>query len=300
VVTVARSKAVRVADHEPFTAALSLSGMDRRVALALLVAVATILAGCSWIERPEPAGPPPGNTTETGGGPGIPYDRLAAHADALRDRGYELSLDVRIRTPNGSTNETVSVASDPGSERQLIHRRTADSSLDRYVDGAQLFTRFVANGSTTFDTADLGTENVTFTTDGNRGVAFVNTVHGSSLRTRQLRRIYEFGDFEPAGNVTRDGREYAAFDLTSAATGPDATVTLNDSSGRILIASSGVIRRASIDLRGTQRGESFVYAVDYRITKVGDVPIQPPEWLDEARASRNTTASGSQTTSASG
>ncbi|RXK49341.1 DUF7537 family lipoprotein [Halorientalis pallida] len=274
--------------------------MDSRVALVLIVAVATILAGCSWVERPEPAGPAAGNTTGTDDGPSIPYDRLAAHADALRDRGYELRLDVRIRTPNGSENRTVSVASAPDSERQLIHRRTTDSTLDRFVDGAQLFTRFVANGSTTFDSADLGAENVTFTTDGRGTVAFVNTVHGSSLRTQRLRQVYEFGEFERAGNVTRDGREYAAFDLTAAATGPNATVTLNHSSGRILIAPNGVIRRATIDLQGTQRGAPFVYAVDYRITQDGDVSVQPPEWLDRAGTSENTTANGPQTTSASG
>ncbi|WP_299269363.1 DUF7537 family lipoprotein [Halorientalis sp.] len=264
--------------------------MDRRVALAVAVAVATVLAGCSWVERPDPSGPVPGDTTGTATDAGIPYDRLAAHTDTLRDRGYELRLDVRVRTPNGSTNLTVDVASDPDGERQLIQRRAATGTLDRYVDGTQLFTRFAANGSTTFDTADLGARNVTFTTDGRNDIAFVNTVHGSSLRTQRLRQIYEFGEFGPRQNVTRDGQRYATFDLTGAVTGPNATVTLNHSSGRILIAPSGVVRRASIDLRGTQRGEPFVYAVDYRIGETGDVTVQPPKWLDEARPSGDSTS----------
>jgi hypothetical protein len=199
---------------------------------------------------------------------------------------------VRIRTPNGSTNQTVRVASDPDSARQVIHRRATGSTLDRYVDGPQLFTRFVANGSRTFDAADLEAENITFTTDGSGAVAFVNTVHGSSLRTQRLRTIYEFGEFESAENVTRNGQEYAVFDLAGAATGPNATVTLNHSSGRVLVAPRGVIRRASIDLRGTQQGEPFVYTVDYRISEVGDVSVRSPEWLDEARESGNSTESG--------
>ncbi|MFB6082991.1 MAG: hypothetical protein ABEJ94_01955 [Halorientalis sp.] len=276
--------------------------MDRRVALAVALVV---LAGCSWVERPEPAGPVPGNATETGTDTGIPYDRLAAHTDALRDRGYELHVDVRIRTPDGTKNRTVTVISDPDAKRQLIRSRSANATLYRYVDGERLFTRYVTDGTTTYETADLGARNVTFTTDRGGPVAFVETVHGSSLRYRRLRTIYEFGEFEPAGNVTRDGRRYAAFELTGVATGPDATVTLNHSSGRILIAPSGVIRRATIDLRGTQRGEPFVYAVDYRITRVGDVSVRPPGWLDEARAAGTATSApengtASQTTSRSG
>lgn len=264
--------------------------MDRRVALALAIVVAMGLAGCSWVERPNPAGPAPGNTTGTGTNPGIPYDRLAAHTDALRDRGYELQIDVRIMTPDGRENQTISVASDPEAERQLIRRRSGNGTLSRYVDGQQLVTRFATDSTTTYDTASLGALNVTFTTDRSSAVALVNTVHGSSLRAQQLRRIYEFGEFEPADNVTRNGTRYAAFDLASAATGSNATVTLNHSAGRLLIAPNGVIRRASIDLRGTQQGDPFVYAVEYRITRVGDVSVQPPTWLDEARASGNATS----------
>jgi hypothetical protein len=91
-------------------------------------------------------------------------------------------------------------------------------------------------------------------------------------------------------------------------TGSNATVRLDHSSGRILVAPNGVIRRATIDLRGTQRDEPFVYAIDYRISGVGDVSVQPPAWLDETRVRDNSTnatgtpqnGTAAQTTSVSG
>jgi hypothetical protein len=284
---VARSKAVRVADHEPFPAALRLSGMDRRVALALVVAVATVLAGCSWVERPDTDRPTVANTTDGSDGGSIPANRLDEHTAVLATEGYELDVGVTIETPNRSRNATITVASDPDDGRQLIRTRSRAGTLDRYVNSTAVLSRVETNGTVEYGRAGLG--NASF-----------SAAHTDGVRVGRLATIYEFGEFEPAGNVTREGQRYAAFELASVNTGPNATVTLNHSSGRILIAPNGVIRRASIDLRGTQRGEPFVYAVDYRISEVGDVSVQPPEWLDEARASGNTTSSEPQTTSASG
>lgn len=278
--------------------------MDRRVALAVAVALATVLAGCSWVESADPGGPQPVNTTNESDERGIPYDRLAAHSDALRDRGYELRVDVRIETPDGTTNQSVAVVSDPTTERQLIRSAATNGTLSRYVNGTRLYTRYVSNGTTRYGTSDLRARNVTFTSTEGGQIAFVNTVHGSSLRLRRLRTIYAFGKFEPDGNVTRNGDRYATFALTDVATGPNAAVTLDHASGRIVIGPDGVIRNATIDVRGTQRGERFVYAVDYRITTVGDVTVQAPEWLDEALAGGNATPDpagrAAQTTSVSG
>ncbi|AQL43916.1 hypothetical protein BV210_14935 [Halorientalis sp. IM1011] len=265
--------------------------MNRRVVLAAVVAVAMVLAGCSWVEQPDTDPPTEANTTEQGDGGTIPTGRLNDHTAVLANESYELSVDVTIETPNRSRNASVAVASDPDGERQLIGTQSRNGTLDRYVNSTAVFSRVDTNGTTEYGRAALG--NASF-----------STAHTDGIRLSRLARIYEFGQFEPAGNVTRDGKRYTAFELRGVNTGPNATVTLNHSSGEILIAPNGVIRRASIDLRGTQRGEPFVYTLDYRITAVGDVTIQPPEWLDEARRSDNATQTPrngtTQTTSASG
>jgi hypothetical protein len=276
VVAVARSKAVRVGDHEPFTAALTLSGMDRRVALAVAVAVAMVLAGCSWVEQPDTDRPASTNATEGSDGGTIPAGRLNDHTAVLANESYELDIAVTIRTPSRSRNATVAVASDPDGQRQLIRTRSRNGTLDRYVNDTAVFSRVETNGTTEYGRTALGN-------------ARFSMAHTDGVRIGRLATIYEFGQFEPAGNVTRDGQRYAAFELASVNTGSNATVTLDHSSGRILVAPNGVIRRATIDLRGTQRGDPFVYAIDYRISGVGDVPVQPPAWLEEARVRGNST-----------
>jgi hypothetical protein len=268
--------------------------MDRRVALAAAVAVAMVLAGCSWVEQPDPDRPTGADATgdgERGDSGMIPVDRLDDHTATLANESYELDVAVTVETPNRSRNATVAVASDPDGKRQLIRTRSRNGTLDRYVNSTTVFSRVEINGTTEYGHTALGD-------------AVFSTVHTDGVRIGRLTTIYEFGQFEPAGNVTRDGTRYAAFELAGVNTGPNAAVTLNHSTGRILVAPNGAIRRASIDLRGTQRGDPFVYAVDYRITRTGDVSIRPPEWLDEARSAGNATRTprnGSvQTTSVSG
>ncbi|WP_335999156.1 DUF7537 family lipoprotein [Halorientalis halophila] len=264
--------------------------MDRRVLLAVALAAVTLLAGCSWVAEDPTTPSSPSNSSDGPQDTGIPYERLDDHSAALANESYDLGIDLEIRTPDRRRNATVNVSSDPVGERQLIRTESPNGSLDRYLAGQELYTRVNVNGTTEYNITDLGARNVSFA-----------AVHGSGIRVRRLATIYEFGTFERAGNVTRDGERYAAFDLTEPATGPNATVTLNDSSGRILIDQNGIIRRATIDLRGTQSGEPFVYAVDYRIERVGNVTIDEPAWFDEARSGAiSTSRSENQTTSRSG
>lgn len=252
--------------------------MDRRLLLGGALAALVVLSGCSWVQQtatPTPPGDP------TADGITVPTFRLENHSRALANTSYAVEMRINVSTNGTRLNRSFAVRSDPGAARQAVTLREGGLTADRYIANGTVATRTEVNGSVAYDNRSLGPGNDTF-----------GVVHRRSISSERLAGIYQFGEFNESGTVTRDGRRLTEFELVGTALNENATV--ESSSGHVRIDGDGVIRSARVDITGTQDGDPFFVHADYRVTATGTVTVTEPGWLDTARA--NATANRSRRT----
>ena len=254
--------------------------MDRRLLLGGALAALVVLSGCSWVQQTDTPTPA---TEPSADGITVPTFRLENHSRALANTSYAVEMRIDVSTNRTRLNRSFAVRSDPGTARQRVELREGPLTADRYVANGSVYTRSRANGSVAYVNRSLGPGNDTF-----------DAIHRRSISAERLAGVYQFGDFNESGTVTRDGRSLTEFTLVDTALGDNATV--DNASGRVLIDQNGVIRLARVDITGTQDGDPFFVHADYRVTATGTVTVSRPDWLDAAR--RNATANRSRTTPA--
>lgn len=257
--------------------------MDRRLLLGGALAALVVLSGCSWVQQTPPSTPTPSAAESPGDRVSIPVPLLRNHSRALANTSYAVEMEINISANESAIDRSFAVRSDPAAERQRVELRGRQSVTDRYVDNGTIYTRLRANGSTGYDVRGFERFNVTF-----------GTLHRRSISQGRLAGIYQYGEFNESGTVTRNGRTVTEYTLVE--TGITRNATVESSSGRVLIDQQGVIRLARIDITGTRDGNEFFVHTEYRVTGVGEVSIDRPDWLDEARA--NESGNESTTTTA--
>jgi hypothetical protein len=199
---------------------------------------------------------------------------LRNHSRALANTSYAVEMRIDI-SANGSTiDRSFAVRSDPGAERQRVELRGRQSVTDRFVGNGTIYTRLRANGSTGYDVRRFDRYNLTF-----------GTLHRRSVSQGRLAGIYQYGDFDESGTVTRNGRTLTEYTLVD--TGITRNATVESASGRVLVDREGVIRLARIDISGTRGGDEFFIHTEYRVTGIGTVTADRPGWLAEARANES-------------
>ena len=244
--------------------------MDRRLLLGGALAALVVLSGCSWVqETPSPTPTP--SAEASGDGVSIPVPLLRNHSRSLANTSYAVEMRINISANGSAIDRSFAVRSDPGAERQRVELRGRQSVTDRFVGNGTIYTRLRANGSTGYDVRSLDRFNVTF-----------GTLHRRSISQGRLAGIYQYGDFNESGTVTRSGRTLTEYTLVD--TGITRNATVEDASGRVLIDQQGVIRLARIDIVGMRAGNEFFVHTEYRVTGTGDVTADRPGWLAEARA----------------
>lgn len=262
--------------------------MNRRAAIAVLLALSIALSGCQFggtgtdvkglpeggtgtpaTSTPDPFGdvsPPPG-VDETGVSD---VDALmAAHDSALN--GTPATVDVRFHLTVDGTGQNVSLRGKtvPGAERGWMRIELSDGVGTYYTEDGTTYYREIVN-----DTARYGT-----TTD----------VSAIPERPRfgadeRVRTAVESAEWEPVGTVERDGRTLVEFRATSVDP-PDVNTTGDttvSSDGRLLVDADGVVHHVEVattvdDERGTVR-----YGLTVTLSDVGSTSIERPDWFDNA------------------
>jgi hypothetical protein len=252
--------------------------MDRRLLLGGALAALVVLSGCSWVQQTDTPTPAAGPTED---GITVPTFRLENHSRALANTSYAVEMRINVSTNRTRLNRSFAVRSDRETARQLIELQEGPLRADRYVANGSIYTRSRVNGSVAYDNRSLGSGNDTF-----------DAIHRRSVSADRLAGIYQFGEFNESGTVTREGRTLTEYELVETAIGDNATV--ESASGRVLIDQNGAIRLARVDITGTQDGDPFFVHADYRVTATEAVTVRQPGWLDAAR--RNATANRSRAT----
>ncbi|MFB6180184.1 MAG: hypothetical protein ABEI77_10725 [Halorientalis sp.] len=249
--------------------------MNRRLLVVLALVAAVTLAGCSWVAPAQTPTPTPDDASSA---TMIPVFRIDNHANALANRSYALTIDVRAAEADARTNRTITVRSNLDTHRLLVHNSVKNRSVSRYVNATMVFTRAARNGTVNYTVQSLSTLGVNF-----------SVMHRKAIQSGRLQKIYQVGSFEQTDNVTENGRQYTEFTLSNTSLASNLTVT--HANGSVRIGRNGVIYHAFVDLRGHRTESPFRLNMDYR-TRTRNVSVTPPDWLDTAVAatSENETA----------
>jgi hypothetical protein len=244
--------------------------MDRRLLLGGALAALVVLSGCSWVQQTPPATPTP-SASASGDRVSIPVPLLRNHSRALANTSYAIEMEINISANDSAIDRSFAVRSDLVAERQRVELQGPRSVTDRFVGNGTIYTRLRANSSTGYDVRDFERFNVTF-----------GTLHRRSISQGRLAGIYQYGEFDETGTVTRNGRTLTEYTLVD--TGITRNATVESSSGRVLVDQQGVIRLARVDITGTRDGNEFFVQTTYRVTGVGDITVDEPGWTADARA----------------
>lgn len=253
--------------------------MDRRSLIVVALLASMVLAGCgAWVEQTETNSTP--NRSAPSNGSEVPSFRFQEHAEALADTSYAVEIDVRRENNRSNINQTIGVRSDPDTERILTYSTRPNLSDQTYFEAPKIYVQRQQQGNVTYAVRDAG-ENRSF-----------DTRHLRNLKTNFIASIYQAGSFEENRTVTIDGRNVTEWTLQDP--GEQEGIDLETVNGTILIAEDGVIERATVHIEGRRNGTVFLNRIDYRVLDRGNVTVESPDWLDDARATADgTTAENS-------
>lgn len=261
--------------------------MNRRAAIAGLLALTIVLAGCQFggtgtdvgeitddgtvtaTATPDPfegVSPPPG---VDGNGVGDVDALMDAHAAALD--GTSATVDVRFHLTVNGTAQNVSLQGKtvPGSESGWMAVELPDGVGTYYTEDGTTYYREIVN-----ETARYGTT-------GDVSAIPERPRFGADER---IRTAVESAEWEPAGTVERDGRTLVEFRATSVDppdvnTTGDTTVT---SDGRLLVDTDGVVHHVEVSTTVDEEGGTVQYSLSVTLSDVGSTTIERPEWFENA------------------
>jgi len=272
--------------------------MDRRVLASASLLVLVALSGCSILgfgnanvtvqEPPDRERPSATPTTPELSEPGFPRgtnsDRIVrprllvrGHVSTMATRSYTIDLEVSSQSGANQTARSLAAASayQRGTFRSLAERPQQRAA--QYWQDGTLYVRSEQGGQTEYRVREI---------DGG-----FEQLHQRGLAARELVPLFEVANYTYAETVERNGTELHRYTLAETVfEQADGNVTVEETSGEVLVTREGIIRVASVEIRGQQSGESFVLLIDYRLTPE-TAPIEEPDWLDAARQNR-TDASG--------
>ncbi|WP_330630297.1 DUF7537 family lipoprotein [Halocatena halophila] len=252
--------------------------MSRRWKLVLGVVVLVSVAGCSSM-NPLSSGPeyPDGYDDS-----GITDPQTAAsdHYGVLNDSD---SFTMEI-TFGGLPNRT---SVEMTSQFDLANEKGLSTAAVKRDDSQVLAYEEYQNGSTLYEKAALGI----FGTQYNTSERSFDRLVANNTNTTDMKEWMESLNVTPTDTREIDGTTYREFNVTSYddsgeimpqnLTGDVPDTTLKN--GTMLVSPDGVIR--SLRLQFSYDGGDQQAEFTYRISKVGNTSVSPPEWLEEAKSS---------------
>lgn len=262
--------------------------MNRRVAIAGLLALAVLLAGCQFGATGTETADPLATDTETTptatpdpfGGvahpPGVDESGvtdvdglLEAHAAALADAS--VTVDTRFHLTVDGSGQNVSLRGEtvPDGVRGWMEIELRDGVGTYYTEDGTTYYREVVD------------ESVTYGTTGAVSAVPERPRFGSDER---IETAVESAEWEPVGSVERDGRTLVEFRATSVDppdvnTTGDATVS---SDGRLLVAPDGVVHHVDVSTTVENENGTVRYGTSVSLSGVGSTTVERPDWYDQA------------------
>jgi hypothetical protein len=260
--------------------------MERTAAIATLLAVSVMLAGCGFLggqqtdveETPDEATPTatpaPFGGAETPPGVGTDGvtdvdDLVAAHSAELNGTPLTVAFNSTLVVNGERQSSAFEAKVLPDQQRGWLRAEFADGEGIYYTAGGTTYFREIVNGSVDYGTTD--------------GVSAVPERPRFGLDD-QVRTALRSADWEPVGTVERDGETLLEFRATNVDP-PDVDTSGNTtvrSGGRLLVDQRGVVHHVSVSTtvendRGTVR-----YVLEVETTDVGSTTVDEPSWLDNA------------------
>ncbi|MFC3477018.1 DUF7537 family lipoprotein [Halobacterium litoreum] len=255
----------------------------RRQFATLAVVALVLVAGCAA------GGGGDGATTAPGDESGDPLYETPlnasavadAHLAALEDAGSYTVTSNGTQTVQNTTTETSSVARGDLSSGAVA---TSTATSQRTVDG------FAFGNGTAYQRYQTGNETEYVDASGRMGSA-------SQYGRGTVASYVTLFDFAYAGTTTENGETVHVYEAEGTdAVNASATAFrgLNESNFRSASATmhvreDGLVTRAGYDITVSFRGTEQRLAVTQRFSALGETTVEPPAWIDDARA--NTSSS---------
>lgn len=261
--------------------------MDRTVAIASLLALSVMLAGCGFLggQQTEVAETPDEEVTPTPTPhpfegaetpPGVDRNGVtdvdalvAAHGDELNGTPVTLSFNSTLIVDGERQSSVFEAKVRPGERRGWLRAQFSDGEGTYYTADGTTYFKEIVNGSVNYGTTD--------------------SVSAVPQRPRfgldeQVRTAIKAGEWEPVGLVERDGRTLLEFRATqvdppNVNTSGNTTVT---SDGRLLVDQRGVVHLVSVSTTVENDRGRVRYVLEVQTTDVGSTTIEEPSWLDNA------------------
>lgn len=200
----------------------------------------------------------------------------AAHTSALSETGYAVEVSALLSSGQESENSTYVVRRDAetGELYQRVVRESGGNEQRRFAYANETATyqkrgadspSYQVNGDTTSD--DQATNNV------------VNVVE----------TLVPAGNWTDPSVVSMDGQTLVEYDLDGVSSDaqffqPD---TVTNASGSLLVDQQGVVHRVTLNVTQERDGTTSETDIDYRVTKLGDVAVEKPDWVSTAAAEQD-------------
>lgn len=262
--------------------------MDRRAAIACLLALTVALAGCQFGgSGTDVRGLPDGDTeTPTATATPDPFDGaspppgvsegdvtdvdvlLDAHTSALE--GTSSTVDVSFHLTVDGTGQNVSIRgkSVPGNDRGWMEIELQDGVGTYYTEDGTTHYREIVNESVRYGTTD----DVSAIPERPR--------FGADER---IRTAVESAEWAPVGTSKHDGRTLVEFRAT-AVDPPDVNTSGNatvSSEGRLVVDTDGVVHHVTVSTTVENERGTVRYGLSVALSEVGSTTVDRPEWFDQ-------------------
>ena len=195
---------------------------------------------------------------------------VAAHGATLNESDYSIEIDQTTVRGEESRNVTYAVRSSLDDQRMVGSIATEGVNNQWYQNATHQHTNLTANGDTRLRVQE---SSGTF-----------EETHRQETARRLVNDLLTTGNFTAEEAVERDGETLVRYEMT-AYNDSNQNFETENASGHALVSESGIVHEVRVTAAGTTSdGTAVSYEASYRVTALGDVTVEPPAWVEDARA----------------
>ena len=263
--------------------------MNRRLFAVAAVIALVALAGCSGLMGSDAPEGETNGTTEAGTTEaeltlsdveypdGASADGIedvdavvAAHGAVLNETDYAIEIDQASAQGDRSQNVTYALRSSLDDRRMVGSIATEGMVNEWYQNATHQHTNLTANGDTRLRVQESSG-------------SFEET-HRQETAGQLVNDLLSTGNFTADEVVERDGETLVRYELT-AYNDSNENFETEGASGYALVGESGVVHEVQVAAEGTTSdGTAVSFDASYRVTALGDVTVEPPAWVEDARS----------------
>lgn len=193
-----------------------------------------------------------------------------AHTASLSKQGYEVELSVAYESESESGSTTYVVRRDSSSGE--LYQQTV-----REVDGEKRSVFVYANDTAAYQ--KRGTDDPSY--DVNTDTTSDTTPNSV---TNALKTLVTSGNWTNPTAVSNDGVALVEYDFGGVSKDSEfvEAEAVSNASGSLSVTEQGAVRQLTLNITREQDGTTSVAHYEYRVTSLGDVAVQQPEWVSAA------------------